>query len=77
MLNAKEAREVIDKGKYQKAQEQMKEIEELIENAIKNGKFMINGEGTLETSNRQVLEKLGYKISTGSQYNEIYYSISW
>jgi hypothetical protein len=77
MISAKEAREIVEKGKYQKSQEQLKQIEKQIEIAIKNGRSSISGDGTIETANQKTLKDLGYKIETGTQYNKIYYSISW
>ena len=45
--------------------------------AIADGKFSISEDGCLKPETRKKLEELGYKIETGNQYNESYYSISW
>lgn len=34
-------------------------------------------DGSLKPETRKKLEELGYKVETGTQYNEPYYSISW
>ena len=54
---------------------------ELIKNAITEGKFSISCSdittGPLMPRTLKKLEELGYKIETGSQYNEKFYNISW
>ena len=37
----------------------------------------ISEDGSLKPETRKKLEELGYKVETGTQYNEPYYSISW
>lgn len=56
---------------------ELAEISKRISDAIANGKFSINGDGCLQYETTQRLEELGYKVETGSQYNEQYWSISW
>lgn len=57
--------------------QQLAELSKLIRDAIADGKFSISEDGCLKPETRKKLEELGYKIETGSQYNESYYSISW
>ena len=57
--------------------QQLAELSKLIRNAIADGKFSISEDGCLNPEIRKKLEELGYKVETGSQYNESYYSISW
>jgi len=57
--------------------QQLAELSKLIRDAIADGKFSISEDGCLKPETRKKLEKLGYKIETGNQYNESYYSISW
>jgi hypothetical protein len=57
--------------------EELNIISEKINEAISKGKFSISEDGSLSQNCRQKLEELGYKIETGSQYNEPWYSISW
>ena len=56
---------------------QLAEISKRISDAIADGRFSINGNGCLQYETTQRLEELGYKVKTGSQYNESYWSISW
>ena len=69
----KMANHVIDSGITQ----QLAELSKLIRDAIADGKFSISEDGCLKHEIRKKLEELGYKVETGSQYNESYYSISW
>lgn len=57
--------------------QQLAELSKLIRDAIADGKFSISEDGCLKPETRKKLEKLGYKIETGNQYNGSYYSISW
>lgn len=57
--------------------QQLTELSKLIRDAIADGKFSISEDGCLKPETRKKLEKLGYKVKTGTQYNEPYYSISW
>lgn len=59
------------------ATQQLAELSKLIKEAIAEGRFSISRDGCLKLETRKKLEELGYKIETGSQYNESYYSISW
>ena len=56
---------------------ELAEISKKISDAIANGKFSISDDGCLQYETTQRLEELGYKVQTGSQYNERYWSISW
>lgn len=57
--------------------QQLAELSKLIRDAIADGKFSISEVGCLKPEIRKKLEELGYKVETGTQYNESYYSISW
>ena len=57
--------------------QQLAELSKLIKDAIADGKFSISEDGCLKPETRKKLEELGYKVETGNQYNESYYSISW
>ena len=57
--------------------QQLAEFSKLIRDAIADGKFSISEDGCLKPETRKKLEELGYKVETGNQYNESYYSISW
>lgn len=57
--------------------QQLEEISNLIKDAIKNGYFSISKDGYLKSKAQKKLEELGYKVETGGQYNNSYYTISW
>ena len=57
--------------------QQLAELSKLIRDAIADSKFSISEDGCLKPETRKKLEELGYKVETGVQYNESYYSISW
>lgn len=57
--------------------QQLAELFKLIRDAVADGKFSISKDGCLKPETRKKLEELGYKVETGSKYNESYYSISW
>lgn len=59
------------------ATQELKEIESKIESAVRSGKYSISDGGSLSAQTYNRLKKLGYKVETGSQYNESYYIISW
>lgn len=77
MLSAKEANIKTLNNIKECTTEELSKLENQIDNAIKNGKFSISNNGYLSFIAKQRLEDLGYKVETGSQYNEHYYSISW
>lgn len=53
------------------------EINKRISDAIAEGKFAVSGDGCLQPETRLKLEELGYKVLTGTQYNESYWTIVW
>lgn len=57
--------------------QQLTELCKSIREAIADGKFSISEDGYLKLETRKKLEELGYKVETGTHYNESYYSISW
>ena len=56
---------------------EMQGIESEINKAINEGYFSISRDGCLARQTIKRLEELGYKVATGTQYNESYYTISW
>jgi hypothetical protein len=77
MISAKEAKDVVMQGKYEKAVKQMELIESEIKKAIEKGSFNASFNGSICSANKEKLETLGYKVDSGSQYNESYFSVSW
>lgn len=75
--HAADARRAVEKGEYEKASKQAAEVEKLINDAISKGQKCVSGDGSLEPSVKAKLETKGYICTSGQQYNEIYYSISW
>ena len=56
---------------------ELQKLSEQINDAIAEGKYSITNDGYLKCETQRRLEELGYKVQTGSQYNESYYSIRW
>lgn len=77
MIRASEANKEATKNATEFFTKELSDIEEQITKAIKEGKYLISCSGYLNEETIGVLKSLGYKVSTGSQYNEPYYSISW
>lgn len=78
ILSAKEARMLTEKYMEETIANQLGEIGAKIAYAAKNGKKSVTLEGTLNKNVREKLEKIfRYKVETGTQYNESYYTISW
>ena len=65
--------------------QELAELSKLIRDAIADGKFSISTDCSLKPETQKKLEELGYKVETGTwcielygtEYNELYYSISW
>lgn len=57
--------------------QQLQKLRTQIKQAIYDQKFSINGEGMLDTGVIYWLRKNNYKVTTGSQYNQLYWIIDW
>ena len=77
MIAAQEARKRTVCKIQHLASIEMAEIERLIENAIENCEYSVSQDGVLSRSCKEHLESLGYKVETGTQYNESWYCIKW
>lgn len=77
LLTAKEAREKTLDNIKNGATRELAIINAQIEDAILDGRYSISNEGCLLFSTSERLKELGYRITTGSQYNQEYYTISW
>lgn len=75
--SASEANEMTNNAIDSCTTHQLAELSKLIRDAIADGKFSISEDGCLKPETRKKLEELGYKVKTGTQYNEPYYSVSW
>ena len=76
MISASTAYDRTIKNIQNNITEEMENISKEISNAIQKGKFRITL-NKLSNESRKQIESLGYKIDSGSQYNESYYVISW
>lgn len=77
MISAEEARKQSSQRINDIATKQLSIIEEKINKAISEGMCKIYYEKKLDSAARMALTRLGYKVETGSQYNEEWYCISW
>ena len=77
MLAANEAKRQTQNNIDNCATQELDKIDKQITEAISNGKFSICNDGTIQPKTREMLESLVYKVQTGSQYNEAYYSVNW
>ena len=77
MISAKEAREQTELSRASEYETELLNIENNIKNAMNKGLSDIHNDGCLSKPIANELERLGYKVHQGSQYNESYCSISW
>lgn len=77
LMSAKQAFEATQKNVKTIGERIFSEIQEKIEDAIKDGQFGISEDGILPVNVRKKLENLGYKVNFGSQYGDPHYSVSW
>ena len=77
MMLAQEAYEQSRDVLNSKIDNELKEIEGYIIQAISAGTFSVTRDGYISREVVNKLQELGYKVDTGSQYNQSYYSISW
>lgn len=77
MITAEEARTRTISKAQKMALAELKEIEELIENAIEDCTYSISQDGVLSQVCKNQLESMGYKVETGTQYNQPWYNIKW
>lgn len=77
MITANEAREKTESVRQNGVKREMERIEQEIEQAISKGDNNIALDGTISHPTAECLRNLGYEVSTGSQYNEEYFTIKW
>lgn len=73
LISAKEAKQWADRY----ASKELDRIYRMISDAALEGKYSVYEEGNLQESTKQELEKLGYKVKTGDQFNDLYFVVSW
>ena len=77
MLTAKEAKEKAIEACEKNIANELGIIAQSINEAIAAGKFSCTLGKSVSIEVKQKLEALGYKVTSGTQYNESYTSISW
>ena len=77
MIKAQDARRKTEDKILHLASIEMAEVERLIENAIEDCRCSVSMDGVLSQGCRNQLESLGYKVETGTQYNQPWYCIKW
>jgi len=77
MWTAEQARQRAKTAISNYEQSQFNEIMEGIDKRSAQGYYNYYGDGALRPVVRKKLEELGYDITTGYQYNEPEYCISW
>lgn len=77
MLLASEARDLANQVIYNHQSEEFRKITAGIEREAKAGKFGFSYSGRISPDNRKELERCGYTVEIGRQYNEEYVYIKW
>ena len=77
LMTAEEAREKIDRCEDEKSFSIWCDVVKKINRAIEDGQRDYSNDGTLPESVVKKLRGLGYKVTSGSQYNQSYYIIKW
>lgn len=69
MMLASEAAKKSDEVIRNHLTDELKRIDSLIDKTVMSGEKRVSFEGNISKNARAELERLGYKIETGSQYN--------
>lgn len=77
MITAKEAAEKAEYILHNNITTELKDIERRVTEEIEEGRRSCSFDGSISSGARKELERLGYEMKTGSQYNESYVIISW
>ena len=77
MISAKEAKEQSDKMLQADVDEEMTEVENQIKQAISVGELSVYIDTCISKPAKKLLERLGYKVERGIQYNDFYTFIDW
>ena len=77
MITANEARKIAEDAIRNHAAQELSSIDKKIMESCKNGKTRCSFSGSISSVTRKELERCGYKVETGSQYNESYVIITW
>ena len=77
MLTAQTAKETTCMVLHDFQTPELKSIEDGIKSKINLGKFDYSYDGHISKEAKNELERLGYKVTTGSQYNQGWVLIEW
>ena len=77
MITAKEAAEKAEYILRNALTTEFKDIERHITEEVEEGRRSCCFDGSISSGARKELERLGYEVKTGSQYNESYVIINW
>lgn len=77
MISAKEARERTSEIKKKGLAHEISKVEQEIEKAILLGEDSAYLDGSLSSPTREYMHSLGYKVFSGTKYNESYTEIKW
>ena len=77
MISAMEARSIVEEIQARALTEELKRVENLINEAVQKGEFKVYVGGVLKEETKNVLKNLGYSIEVGGRYNEIDTVIEW
>ena len=77
MITAKEAAEKAEYILRNALTTEFKDIERCIMEEVEDGRRSCSFDGSISKEARKELERLGYEVKTGSQYNKSYVIISW
>lgn len=75
-MTADEARKIASE-EDKNITKQFEEVERYVSEAVLNGEFSVSVAGQLHLYVKKYLERIGYKVTTGNQYNDSFYTISW
>ena len=77
MISAEEAMRNTQEIIRQHKTKELQDIESGIEKQIKKGKFKYSYDGYISKVAKEELEKYGYEVYIGTQYNESWVEIKW
>lgn len=77
MIRASEAAKKSDEVIREHLTDELKKIDSIIKKAVMSGERHASFGGNISKNARAELERLGYKVETGSQYNQWWVSIEW
>ena len=77
MLSAEEARAKAETAVARHLEYELSFFADKIKEACNEGEMSVSYDGTISRQAKEELEKLGYKVEIGSQYNQSYVLIGW